>query len=140
MLVKRRRSWEIPESAATDETLFRNRRRLIKAAAAGPIAAAAASLPLGPARAQAGAPKDDPTKDLYPFARNDAFTLDRELSSEDVVATYNNYYEFGSSKTIWRAAQELPIRPWTVQIDGAVDLHPCARSSTSRDRFPRRSR
>jgi sulfoxide reductase catalytic subunit YedY len=121
MLVKRKRSWELPESATTDETLFRQRRRLIKAAAAGSIAAAVAGLPLSAPRAQVGAPKDDPTKELYPLARNDAFDLDRPISGEEVVATYNNYYEFGSSKTIWRAAQELPIRPWTVQIDGAVE-------------------
>ncbi|MDX1711659.1 MAG: protein-methionine-sulfoxide reductase catalytic subunit MsrP [Rhodovibrionaceae bacterium] len=121
MFVRRKRAWELPESAATDETLFRDRRRLIKAAAAGSIAAASAGLPLGAARAQVGAPEDDPSKDLYPLSRNDAYKLQRPISSEEVVATYNNYYEFGSSKTIWRAAQDLPIRPWTVQIDGAVE-------------------
>jgi sulfoxide reductase catalytic subunit YedY len=53
--------------------------------------------------------------------RNEAFTLDRPITDEKLAVTYNNYYEFGSSKTIWRDAQDLPIRPWTVTIDGLVE-------------------
>ena len=37
MLIKRRRGWEIPESQATPEHLFLDRRRIVKAFAAGPI-------------------------------------------------------------------------------------------------------
>uniref|UniRef100_UPI0013D37946 molybdopterin-dependent oxidoreductase n=1 Tax=Enterobacter hormaechei TaxID=158836 RepID=UPI0013D37946 len=32
-----------------------------------------------------------------------------------------NFYEFGTSKQVARAAQALPIRPWTVKIDGLVE-------------------
>ena len=39
MLIRRRRGWELPESAATDEAVFLGRRRLIKAIAAGSILA-----------------------------------------------------------------------------------------------------
>jgi sulfoxide reductase catalytic subunit YedY len=38
-----------------------------------------------------------------------------------LATTYNNYYEFGSQKQIHQAAQKLPIRPWTVTIDGLVE-------------------
>ena len=55
MLIKVKRGWELPESQATDETAFRNRRTLMKALAAGPIALAGAGLP-GMARAAAGEP------------------------------------------------------------------------------------
>lgn len=120
MHVKRRRDWELPESAATDESAFHNRRRFLKAAAAGPILAATAGWP-SRTRAQAGAPKDDPSTALYPVQRNEAYTLDRSLSEAELVATYTNYYEFGSSKTIWKKAQDLPIRPWTIRIDGLVE-------------------
>ena len=44
MHIKIRRGWELPERAATSEHLFRDRRRLVKALAAGPIVAAAAPL------------------------------------------------------------------------------------------------
>jgi methionine sulfoxide reductase catalytic subunit len=37
------------------------------------------------------------------------------------ATTFNNYYEFGSSKRIAAAAEKLPIRPWTIAIDGEVE-------------------
>jgi sulfoxide reductase catalytic subunit YedY len=47
--------------------------------------------------------------------------LDRPITDEAINTTYNNYYEFGSAKTISRAAQALKLRPWTVKIDGMVE-------------------
>ena len=64
---------------------------------------------------------DDPTAGLYPVARNPRYTVERELTSEDDATTYNNFYEYGSHKNIWRAAQALKIRPWTVKFDGMVE-------------------
>jgi sulfoxide reductase catalytic subunit YedY len=55
------------------------------------------------------------------MARNLRYRLDREISPAELATTYNNYYEFGSSKTIWKNAQALPIRPWMVTIDGLVE-------------------
>jgi sulfoxide reductase catalytic subunit YedY len=37
------------------------------------------------------------------------------------AATYNNYYEFGSSKRIYEAAKALPLRPWEIKIGGLVE-------------------
>ena len=48
-------------------------------------------------------------------------TLDRPLSAEEDVLTYNNFYEFGSHKSISAAAQALRIRPWQVRLDGMVE-------------------
>jgi len=118
MLIKVKRGWEIPENAVTDEAAFRNRRTLVKALAAGPIALAGAGLP-GAARAAAG--EEDPTADLYPVQRNEAYTLDRPLTPEEDATSYNNFYEFGSHKQIKRAAQKMPLRPWDVVIDGMVE-------------------
>ena len=119
MLVKRRRGWELPESAATPEALFHQRRRLIQGLAAGPMLLAGAGL------MRAGAAQDaDPTADLYPVPRNDRYGLDErlsQLSDERLVTTYNNFYEFGSHKQISQAAQALQIRPWTVVLDGMVE-------------------
>ena len=66
----------------------------------------------------------DPTADLYPVPRNPRYQLDEripELSDERLVTTYNNFYEFGSHKQIWKAAQALQVRPWTVTLDGMVE-------------------
>ena len=118
MFIKTRRGWELPESAATPEAIFRDRRRLCQAIAAGPILLAGA--PLLPRSALAGT-MADPSAGLYPVARNDRYKLDRDLTAEDQVTTFNNYYEFGSSKDVKAAAQALKVRPWTVTIDGMVE-------------------
>ncbi len=132
MLVKIKRGWELPDSAATPERLFENRRRLIKAAAAGPIVLAAPGLlaacdeaqgendPLAKQLAASDA-QVDPSTPLYPATRNMRYRLDRELTDEKLATTYNNYYEFGSTKNVWQKAQVLPIRPWTVSISGLVE-------------------
>ncbi|MHA1564941.1 MAG: protein-methionine-sulfoxide reductase catalytic subunit MsrP [Alphaproteobacteria bacterium] len=119
MLTKVKRGWELPESAATPEHIFHQRRTLAKALAAGPILAAAA--PLLTAGSALAAVEDDPTAELYPVEQNKTFTLDRDLTDEEIVTTFNNFYEFGSQKKISRAAQKLPLRPWTVKFQGMVE-------------------
>jgi sulfoxide reductase catalytic subunit YedY len=118
MNVIRRRGWEIPERLATPEHLFFNRRSFIGAAAAG-----TASIAFTPQLALAQRVTDvpDPSADLYPAKRNEKYTLDRPVTDEKVNANYNNFYEFGSSKSVARAAQALKIRPWTIKIDGMVE-------------------
>ncbi len=115
MLVKSRRGWELPESVATPESVFLNRRQFTTALAAGPILAA-----MGPLARIARA-ADDPSAALYPVKRNERYQIDRALTNERDAITYNNFYEFGSHKNIAGAAQELPIRPWTVALDGMVE-------------------
>ena len=113
MNVIRRRGWELPERAATPEHLFLDRRAFL--AATGAVLAAPTL-----AAAQRVADLPDPSAGLYPVKRNDKFVLDRPVTDEAINTTYNNFYEFGSSKTISRAAQALKLRPWTVKIDGMV--------------------
>jgi sulfoxide reductase catalytic subunit YedY len=116
MHVIRRRGWEIPERLATPEQLFFNRRAFL---AAGGAAALALSPQLAWAQRVADLP--DPTGALYPVTRNDKYTIDRPITDEKINTNYNNFYEFGSSKTIAKAAQALKLRPWTVKIDGMVE-------------------
>ena len=47
--------------------------------------------------------------------------LDRPVTDPKINGNYNNFYEFGSTKTIAKAAQALKLRPWTVKIDGMVE-------------------
>ena len=54
--------------------------------------------------------------------KNEAFTLDRPLTPEEINANYNNFYEFSTSKHI--DASGLKIRPWTVKLDGLVEGGP----------------
>ncbi len=121
MLIKRTPGWAMKERDATSEGVFLSRRRLIASLAAGPILAPLLAGALaGGARAD-DAPEADPSAGLYPVKRNDKYTLDRPITPEADVTTYNNYYEFGSEKNIWRAAQAAKLRPWSVKIDGMVE-------------------
>ena len=120
MNVIRRRGWELPESCATPEHVFLNRRNFM-AGAAG-----VAAIGLSPELAMAQRVSDldkmtDPTRDLYPAKRNEKYVLDRPLTEESINANYNNFFEFGSSKNIVKAAQALKTRPWTIKIDGMVE-------------------
>jgi methionine sulfoxide reductase catalytic subunit len=114
MLIKRRRGWEMRESVATPEALFLNRRELI-----GGSLAVGAALTAG--AGDLAAQYADPTFDLYPAKRNERFKLDREVTPERYAADYNNFYEFGSSKSVASAARALKTRPWTVAFDGMVE-------------------
>ena len=53
--------------------------------------------------------------------KNENFINTRPLTLEKYATTYNNFYEFGSSKNIWRSAQKLETNPWLVSIDGLVE-------------------
>ena len=117
MLIKVKRGWEKPERAVTPEHIFWNRRRLLKGLAAGPILAGAASLLGKDAFAQAA----DPSAALYPFKKNDKYKGPRALTPQKDAETYNNYYEFGSSKRISEAAKALPLRPWEIKVSGMVE-------------------
>lgn len=110
MYIKQKKSWEISENEATCESLYLNRRKLLQAAGL-----AGAGLMIG------GTPSFATPISGFPPIRNSEYTLDRALTSEQDATTYTNFYEFGSSKNIWRKAKKLSTDPWLVTIDGLVD-------------------
>ncbi len=119
MHIVRRKGWEIPESKVTPESLAINRRAILAAVPGMAI--------LSPAMA-------DP---------NPAYPAGRAVTDEKSATTYNNYYEFSESKNIWRQAQKLHQRPWTVKIDGLVkqprtlDLDDLLKQVTTEERIYR---
>lgn len=112
MLIKRPKGWEIPEREATPEAVFFNRRQIV-----GSLLAAGATSVGVPVLAQPA----DPILDLYPAKRSARWILDRPITEEKSAADYNNFYEFGSSKSVATAARALKTRPWKVSIDGLVE-------------------
>ncbi|MEX1034921.1 MAG: protein-methionine-sulfoxide reductase catalytic subunit MsrP [Sneathiella sp.] len=119
MLIRNPKGWELPESRATSEDIYLNRRKILQGmAGAGLIASIGSSTAFSSAFAAADM---DPSAKLYPVSRNDRYKVSRELTPEKIATTYNNFYEFGSHKEISNAAQALKIRPWTVRIDGMVE-------------------
>ncbi len=109
----RRESWMIKENQATDENLFVNRRQIMAGAAAG----VGAGIIGGAAQAAPAESRFSPAirrASGFPHATT-------PVTPERVNSTYNNFYEFGSSKSISREAQALRSDPWTLTIDGDVE-------------------
>ena len=101
MHIIKRRGWEISESRVTPERFVLGRRAAMAGAAAG------VAIPrLGQAQ---GAP------------RNTRYDPGRPITAEQDATTYNNFYEFGTDKSIYRQAQRMPVSPWQIQIDGMVE-------------------
>jgi sulfoxide reductase catalytic subunit YedY len=121
MLIKIKRGWEMREDEVTPEALFLDRRSVVKAMGLGAIVAGA-GIGLGTSDALAATkPEPDPSAGLYPVKRNEHYTLDRPITDEKLSTTYNNFYEFSEDKDLVDLAEALPIRPWTVTIDGMVE-------------------
>jgi sulfoxide reductase catalytic subunit YedY len=124
MFIHRRRGWEIPENRATPESVVLGRRGVM----AGAVAmGAAASLAAGPADAQfasffggGGSVKMQVLKPL-PAKLNTKYVPGRALTPEKDATTYNNFYEFGMSKSIYDAAQAIKLDPWSIAITGMVE-------------------
>lgn len=125
--IRRRRGWEIPESQATPESVYLERRRFLKAlglAGVG-LTIGAGLVRAGDALAQAAEPRPADganPKALYPAQRNPAFTLDRAITDERLAATYNNFYEFSEKKDqVARLVDKFQPRPWQIQVTGLVE-------------------
>jgi sulfoxide reductase catalytic subunit YedY len=122
MLIRSRKPWELAARDVTPEHLYRSRREIMAAGAAG---AAALVLP-GCGRAQdaagaAGAAADG----TLSYASTD-YTVDASLTSIEAITGYNNFYEFGVEKDDpARNAHALTTDPWSVTVNGL-----CARPGT----------
>ena len=121
MPIRQHRDWELKENDVTPERDYLQRRTLLKSMGLGGLIMGAAPLLAACEEPPPAIVENDPSAGLYPVKRNAKYMIDRKLSAERDVITYNNFYEFGSQKNIWRAAQALPLRPWTVVIDGLVE-------------------
>ena len=111
MKIHRKRDWDLPESAVTQRHLVLNRRQVV-AGLGGSLLGFGA---IGDALAgNVNAASD------YPKAAA-RFDPGRPITPKQTVTTYNNFYEFGLHKDIWRRAQKLPIEPWTIRIEGEVE-------------------
>ncbi len=114
MLIRIRRGWELPETAATPEPIVLGRRKAI--VGAGSILAAGA---LGSPAVTRSALAQDAVS--MAAMRNPRFQPGRALTAESEATSYNNYYEFGATKSVAATARRLPLQPWTIKLDGMVE-------------------
>ncbi len=115
-------SWTISENKITPETVYFNRRRLLKgmigASIAGsliPLSGCQKSASQTALEATLQQPKIPGIKTSPQFNQ-----VDRPVTEEILAGQYNNFYEFGGTKKIWLNAQNLPTENWKVEVTGLV--------------------
>jgi sulfoxide reductase catalytic subunit YedY len=118
--------WDIPDARITAEPIFLNRRRFLKGSIAGGMGLALLSLSgCKGAGGTADEVGNNPIAGTRPISpRPSAIDLPdpgRPITPRDLAARYNNFYEFGGNKGIWRAAQSLPTEDWKVRVHGLVN-------------------
>ncbi|MHB1950274.1 MAG: protein-methionine-sulfoxide reductase catalytic subunit MsrP [Acidiferrobacteraceae bacterium] len=114
MTIFRRESSRIKPSEITDPAIYLHRRRFLKTSLLGTLGLPALMSGLHDAHAGIAIPPLHPG----PFSTRERVTPFRD------AAGYNNYYEFGTSKSApARRAGALKTSPWTVTVEGAC-RHP----------------
>jgi sulfoxide reductase catalytic subunit YedY len=116
--------WQLPERLITPESAYFNRRKFIKTLVGVSIGMSATSLMGCQKSNTADASESEALAGLYDLqaATNPEFAEgDRPLTGRVLAATYNNFYEFGGTKDIWRNAQSLPTEDWKVEVTGLVN-------------------
>lgn len=104
---------QIASSEITSESVWLNRRNLMKAAAAGAGLAAA-----GEAMADSSAPQ---VLDFASAPDSGVYKAKEDLTPYEAATTYNNFYEFGTNKSDpVRYAAAMTTDPWEIKVGGLV--------------------
>jgi methionine sulfoxide reductase catalytic subunit len=109
--------WHLPDATVTPEHLFHRRRDFLKSMGfiGGGITA---GLPLIGAETTLLSPPVGRSKPK----RNPDFDPKGPLSSESAAISYNNFYEFSTTKTrVRELVGSFRIDPWTVLVDGLCE-------------------
>ena len=121
-LIRVAKSWAIPEREVTPESAYFNRRRFLKTLVGASLGASILPILGCQSTAESNqaltATLDLP--DLEAKTNPNFAEVDRPITNELLAGRYNNYYEFGTGKGIWQAAQALPTDNWKVEVTGLV--------------------
>lgn len=124
MIIKTPKRSDEKEQAVTDESVFNDRRSVLKSM--GFIGAGSLLASAGSANAFSLFGKDDKAKPFetqpLEFAKPEQYQISEQLTPENKVTQYNNFYEFGVDKgDPYQHAQEFSVDPWKLVIDGEVE-------------------
>ena len=108
-------SYNCKESEVTDETLFINRRSIIKQL--GILGTAPFITNSSTANSQDQKTNNQPNARKLLSYKRDAIGTD-ELTSENKATSHNNFYEFGSQKhQPAELSRDFKVKPWTLAIN-----------------------
>nr|WP_136252270.1 protein-methionine-sulfoxide reductase catalytic subunit MsrP [Ningiella ruwaisensis] len=121
MLIQRWQKNRIKESEVTDEAVYRDRRRILKQLGfLGAMSALSQSAQAGPFDLFKSEEKPEFERRPLNFKKADSNVA--SLTEESTATSYNNFYEFGTSKSDPKdEAQDFKVDPWTLQVDGMVE-------------------
>jgi len=111
----------------TNESVFMDRRRIIKGMAAtagagllgGPFSSANAAIELTEEDLEFNIPRHPLSEKLYPAKLNEKYKdAGRVLTEKEETYTYNNFYEFSLKKDPRRYVSDFEPFPWAVEIRG----------------------
>ena len=107
------RGIEIPASEITPESVWLNRRNILRAAAVG--------VALSPGMSLANREVPSPLR-YKPVDTAAPFSVSEDPTPYDAITSYNNFYEFGTEKSDpARYAREMNTAPWEVKVGGLVN-------------------
>ena len=109
MLIRIPKGWEIPERDATPESVYMNRREIVKAAGLAAVSSIAGF----------GAT----TATYYPAKANTKYKLDVPVTEEWAATGYNNYYEFHPTdkQAVKDRVGKFVTEPWSIKVSGLVN-------------------
>lgn len=126
MLIKKTKKSDLKESQLTSESLYQDRRSIIKklglASLALPFAKPASAGLFDSLSGDSAAKDTDFKRTPLKYTKNQDYQSLSVLTPEDKVIKYNNFYEFGTGKgDPYKYSQHLKVDPWALTIDGLVD-------------------
>ena len=100
MYIKKKKKFNLNENLVTDESKYINRRKFITGLSSLLIL--------------------NNTKSLFAKSNNKEMfiNIDRPLTELEVLTKYNNFFEFGTTKQIWKGAQKLITDDWKISVKG----------------------
>src|ERR1035438_4520173 len=112
---------KIPSSEITPQDQYLNRRRFMRKALSTSVAAGAVALGAG-RLAEIFSPSVSVLAGTkLETVKSPLTTTGEQLTSYNDITHYNNFYEFGVDKDQpAKNAGLLPVRPWTVRVEGKV--------------------
>jgi sulfoxide reductase catalytic subunit YedY len=115
MFIRKSRGWNAPESEVTDYEVYQSRRQFLNQAIGVGLATALPNISLA---------NTEQALAVLDHIKSPDFSTDETMTPFEAVTTYNNFYEFSTSKEgpagLAKAFPD-PNKPWNIVVDGECD-------------------